>query len=134
LVGLDAAMPIFNAGRNKARLKIARQKYEQACLNYRKIVLRSLQEVSSSLETYWRTEEVLEYRLQLVEASEEYVRLARLRYYNGILSYLDLLDAQRQLFNAEMSLSESKRDRLLYLVQLYKVLGGGWEVLSESNN
>jgi outer membrane protein TolC len=127
MIGLDAAMPIFNAGRNKARLKIARQKYEQACLSYRKIVLRSLQEVSNSLETYWRTEEALESRLQLVEASEEYVRLARLQYYNGILSYLDLLDAQRQLFNAELSLSESKRDRLLSLVQLYKALGGRWK-------
>jgi len=131
MIGLDAAMPIFNAGRNKARLKIARQKYEQACLSYRKIVLRSLQEVSTSLETYWRTEEALEARLELVDASEEYVRLASLQYYNGILSYLDLLDAQRQLFNAELSLSESKRDRLLSLVQLYKVLGGGWEALSE---
>ena len=130
-IGLDAAMPIFNAGRNKARLEIAQQKYEQACLSYRKVVLRSLQEVSTSLETYWRAEEALESRLQLVKASEEYVRLARLQYYNGILSYLDLLDAQRQLFNAELSLSESKRDRLLSLVQLYKVLGGGWEVLSE---
>ena len=132
LIGLDAAMPIFNAGRNKARLEVARQQYEQACLGYRRIVLRSLQEVSSWLETYRRSEEALDARYQLMAASEEYVRLARLQYYNGVLSYLDLLDAQRQLFNAELSLSESKRDRLLSLVQLYKALGGGWQAPAES--
>jgi NodT family efflux transporter outer membrane factor (OMF) lipoprotein len=127
IIGLDAIMPLFNAGKNRAQLAIAREQYEQASLNYRKIVLQSLKEVSDALESYSRSKEELEAHLDLVKSSQEYLRLATLRYYNGVLSYLDLLDAQRQLFNAELSLSESKRDRLVALVQLYKALGGGWQ-------
>jgi NodT family efflux transporter outer membrane factor (OMF) lipoprotein len=132
IIGLDAIMPLFNAGKNRARLAIAREQYEQASLNYRKIVLQSLQEVSDALESYSRSKEELEAHLDLVKSSQEYLRLATLRYYNGVLSYLDLLDAQRQLFNAELSLSESKRDRLVALVQLYKALGGGWKASEDS--
>jgi len=127
IIGLDAAMPLFTAGRNRARLAITKEQYEQTILNYRKVVLRSLQEVSDALESYYRTKEGLEARIQLVASSREYVRLARLRYYNGVLSYLDLLDAQRQLFNAELSLSESKLQRLQAIILLYKALGGGWQ-------
>jgi NodT family efflux transporter outer membrane factor (OMF) lipoprotein len=132
IIGLDAIMPLFNAGKNRAQLAIAREQYEQASLNYRKIVLQSLQEVSDALESYSRSKEELEAHLDLVKSSQEYLRLATLRYYNGVLSYLDLLDAQRQLFNAELSLSESKRDRLVALVQLYKALGGGWQASEDS--
>jgi multidrug efflux system outer membrane protein len=95
-------------------------------------VLQSLQEVSDALESYSRSKEELEAHLDLVKSSQEYLRLATLRYYNGVLSYLDLLDAQRQLFNGELSLSESKRDRLVALVQLYKALGGGWKASEDS--
>ncbi len=128
ILDLDVAMPIFTAGKNRAKLAIAKEQYEQAKLNYRKVVLRSLQEVSNALESYYLSKEALQARRHLVDSSREYVRLAKLRYYNGVLSYLDLLDAQRQLFDSELSLSQSKRDRLVIFVQLYKALGGGWEV------
>jgi multidrug efflux system outer membrane protein len=131
LLGAEAVMPLFTAGRNRARLAIAREQYEQAGLNYRKTVLGALQEVSNALESYARSAEELEARLNLVNASQEYVRLARLLYNNGVRSYLDLLDAQRQLFNAELALSQSKRDRLLSLIFLYRALGGGWVMPEE---
>lgn len=130
-MAIDAAMPVFNAGRNKANLVITKEIYEQACSNYRHVVLRALKEVSDALSLYSLSKDVLETHSQLVDASTEYVRLANLQYFNGILSYLDLLDAQRQLFDAELSLSEARRDRFLSIVFLYKSLGAGWDA-SES--
>ena len=59
-------------------------------------------------------------------ASAEYLRLASLQYRNGVVMYLDVLDAQRQLFDAELSRSESIRNQLTSLVQIYRALGGGW--------
>ena len=133
-MGFDAVLPVFTAGRNRAELALAREQCEQARIHYRQVVLQALQEVSNALESFARTQEDLEAQENLVSATREYVRLGRLQYYNGVLSYLDLLDAQRSLFNAELALSESKRDRLLVLVQLYKALGGGWSQQDLSMN
>jgi multidrug efflux system outer membrane protein len=126
-LGVDVSMPLFTAGRISAQVAIAREQCEQARLNYRLIVLRALREVSDALESYYRSREELEVRQRLLEASREYVRLANLKYYNGILSYLEFLDAQRQLFDAELSMSEAKLKRLAAFVQVYKALGGGWQ-------
>ena len=59
-------------------------------------------------------------------ASEEYYELATKRYRNGVLSYLDVLDAQRLLFDAQIAASQAREVQLIALVDLYKALGGGW--------
>jgi NodT family efflux transporter outer membrane factor (OMF) lipoprotein len=127
VIAYEALTPVFRGGRNVAQYKVARERFEQEKLSYREVVLRALQEVSDALEGYLRTEEALETRQSLVNSSREYSRLAWLRYYNGVLDYLDVLDSQRQLFDAELSLSEAKRNRLVEFVRIYKALGGGWQ-------
>ena len=59
-------------------------------------------------------------------ASREYLRLTDLRYRGGVVSYLEVLDAQRQLFSAEIDLSDSQLTHLLAVIDLYRALGGGW--------
>jgi len=59
-------------------------------------------------------------------AAAEYLRLTDLRYRGGVSSYLEVLDAQRQLFSAELDLADLKRVQLVGAVQLYRALGGGW--------
>ena len=79
-------------------------------------------------------EETLEAELALEKATEEYLALATKRYRNGVLAYIDVLDAQRQLFDAQIAVNISREAQLLALIDLYKALGGGWEpnsILSE---
>lgn len=119
--------PIFNAGANLANLEIARLEQEKVLLNYNKTLLIALVEVSDALHDYYSADDVLRADERLVAASREYLRLARLQYGNGVLNYLDVLDAQRQLFDAELSLSDAQSKKLKAVVQLYKALGGGWQ-------
>ena len=66
----------------------------------------------------------------LYEASKGYVELAQLQYINGVINYLDVLDAQRGFFSAQTGLSNAIRDEQIAVVYLYKALGGGWDNLS----
>ena len=65
--------------------------------------------------------------LRLEEAARSYMELANLQYINGVISYLDVLDAQRGYFDAQIGLNNAVRDELLSVVNLYKALGGGWQ-------
>ena len=64
----------------------------------------------------------------------KYVNLAQLQYKGGSLNYIDVLDAQRKYFDAQISVSNALRDEYLALTNLYKALGGGWNTNSENNN
>ncbi|PMG74560.1 RND transporter [Shewanella sp. 10N.286.51.B7] len=121
--------PIFNAGSISAQYEIAQQEYKQANLAYRSTVLSAYFEVNDAMNSFRRSELAIEAQQDLVAASKEYTRLAMLRYRNGVSSSLDLMDAQRSLFNAELTLSQVRRDRLLSMITLYRSLGGG--VLTE---
>ena len=68
-----------------------------------------------------------ESREQLEKAAHAYLELATLQYLNGVISYIDVLDAQRGLFDAQIGLNESLLDELLSVVSLYKALGGGFQ-------
>ncbi|MCL1068212.1 TolC family protein [Shewanella olleyana] len=120
---------IFNAGSISAQYDIAKEEYKQANLAYRSTVLRAYFEVNDAMNSFRRSELAIEAQQDLVAASKEYTRLAMLRYRNGVSSSLDLMDAQRSLFNAELTLSQVRRDRLLSMITLYRSLGGG--VLTE---
>jgi outer membrane protein TolC len=126
LLGSELLMPIFNMGRNQAKLTVAEQRAYQASIQFQKTVLVALQEVSNQLSNYQSAEQSYDAQRSLVLSSQDYYRLARLRYSNGVASSLDLMDAQRQLFSAEIALSQAKNDRLQSLATLYKALGGGW--------
>ncbi|QLE84600.1 efflux transporter outer membrane subunit [Shewanella sp. Scap07] len=121
--------PIFNAGSISAQYDIAQESSKQALLAYRSTVLAAYFEVNDAMNSFRRSELAIEAQQELVEASRGYTHLAMLRYRNGVSSSLDLMDAQRSLFNAELTLSEVRRDKLLAMIKLYRSLGGG--VLTE---
>lgn len=117
--------PIFNAGSISAQYDIAKESSKQALLAYRSTILNAYFEVNDAMNSFRRSELAIEAQQELVEASRGYTRLAMLRYRNGVSSSLDLMDAQRSLFNAELTLSEVRRDKLLAMIKLYRSLGGG---------
>ena len=86
-----------------------------------------VREVSDALVQFRKVREIRAQQELLITTLQDRSRLAHLRYEGGVNSLLDALDADRELFNAELSLAQTKRNELLSLVQLYKALGGGWQ-------
>jgi len=127
ILNIDIAMPLFNAGARKAELSAAESRFNQARLQYELVVIQALREVSDALNQFHKSGEGLAAILALEKASEEYLVLATKRYRNGVLAYLDVLDAQRLLFDAQIAASRARQAQLFALVDLYKALGGGWE-------
>ena len=117
--------PIFNMGRNKARHKAAQAAYEQEVLQYEKKVQNVFREVNNAIISSNKVKEVRKSREALYESAKSYHELATLQYVNGAVSYIDVLDAQRQLFDAEIALNDAHLNELLSVVILYKALGGG---------
>ena len=85
-------------------------------------------EVSTSLVAYGKLAQAEQEQARAVAALQEATRLATLRYTAGLSSYMEVLEAQQQLFPAQNALSQARLARLLTLVQLYKALGGGWNL------
>lgn len=116
--------PVFDMGKNKAEQAAAQAVYEQAELSYRESVMTAFQEVDDALVSVRKAGEITESQQQLVETAIDYLQLANLQYLNGVVKYLDVLDAQRQLFDARIALNRAILDEHLCLIQLYKALGG----------
>ena len=119
--------PIFNASALGYQVKAAEAQGNQAIAQYQKAILQAFQEVEDSLIAVQKTREQREALEQQVEALQSALHLADLRYQGGRASYLDVLTAQRDLFNSELSLARTRRNQLVSVVQLYKALGGGWQ-------
>ena len=118
---------VFNMGKNKAKHKAAQAAFEQELYSYEKTIINVFKEVNNAIVTYQKVKDVRASREGLYESAKSYHKLARLQYINGITNYIDVLDAQRQLFDAEISLNDAVLQELLASVSLYKVLGGGLE-------
>ena len=118
--------PIFAMGKNKARVKAAKARYEQEVYAYEKSVLTAFKEVNNAIVSVRKVKEIRESRVKLESSASKYLELAELQYINGVISYMDVLDAQRGLLDAQISLNSAIRDELVTVVYLYKVLGGGF--------
>lgn len=127
----NIAGPIFTGGRLKAESDAAAERLEQSILAYEQNILTALSEVSNALENMRSTAERLELQYKLQETSAQYLELAQLRYDNGIVSYLDVLDAQRALFDTQLDAVTGAQQQLNATVDLYRALGGGWAVAEE---
>ena len=119
--------PIFTGGRLKSNLKFAKADQEFAVVQYQQTIQNAFREVSDALVQYRKVREVRIQQELLVATLQDRSRLAHLRYEGGIDTLLNALDSDRELFNAEVDLTQAKRDELLSMVQLYKALGGGWQ-------
>lgn len=124
--GPDMVLPLIDWGRANNRVRGARANAEIAALNYRSIVLNALREVSDALTATDKVALVIEQNEIRTKAGIENTRLQRMRFKAGVNSYLEVLDAERQQYNAQLDLVRSRRDLLIAHVDLYRALGGGW--------
>ena len=125
--GPTISWPIFHGGRLKSNLRAGEAREQQALIGYQQTIQQAFREVEDALVFQRKAAEIRFERQARVAAAQRVVEIANLRYSNGLSSYLDVLDAQRQLFTAELELVSSTRDQLTSVVQIYKALGGGWE-------
>jgi multidrug efflux system outer membrane protein len=123
----QVAQPVFTAGRLKAGVQFAQAEREQALVQYEKTIQTAFTEVSNALIAHQRVRESREQQQALVDALGDRVRLAYLRYRGGVDTQLNALDADRDLFQAQLDLAQVRLQELLTVVQLYKALGGGWQ-------
>ncbi len=123
----QVTQPIFTAGRLKSGVKLAEAERERVLVQYEKTIQTAFTEVSDSLIAHQRVRESRERQEALVAALQDRLRLAYLRYRGGVDTQLNALDADRDLFQAELDLSQIRLNELLTVVQLYKTLGGGWQ-------
>lgn len=122
----ELSSPIFSFGKRKAKYQAALEAYDVARFRYEEKVLQAFREVDDAITAFIAAKENTELMDTLKTSSQKYVELARVQYINGQTGYLDVLDAQRSHFNAEIEHSNAIRDQYLALIDMYKALGGGW--------
>lgn len=127
LLGANLLQPIFAMGRNRARLKARKAACERAAYAYEKAVLSAFRDAYNAITEFNKIKDIYDTRLSLEQSAKTTLELAQLQYVNGAIGYMDLLDAQRTYFDAQLSLSNAIRDKRITMVNLYKALGGGWE-------
>lgn len=120
-------LPIFDGGRNRANLRVAQAEQKIAIASYEKAIQTAFQEVSDGLANRQGLLDQLAAQRELVRVEKERLDMANLRYQNGVSSYFDVLDAQRSAFAAQQELISVQLSQRQNLVELYKVLGGGWQ-------
>jgi multidrug efflux system outer membrane protein len=121
------AAPLFEFGRRKAKYQAAIHAYDVARLDYEERVLMAFKECSDAYVRYCNARRTTQLKNELREAALKYVELATFQYRYGGTKYIDVLDAQRRYFDAQIGQSNAVRDEYIALVQLYKALGGGWQ-------
>jgi NodT family efflux transporter outer membrane factor (OMF) lipoprotein len=126
-IGPTITWPVFDAGRIRANIEVRNAQQEQALRLYEKSVLTAFQDVENALVNYGN--EQIRYRslLEATAANRRAVQLANDLYTQGLVPFLNVLDAQRTLYSSENDLAQSEASMASNLVALYKALGGGWE-------
>ncbi len=119
-------VPLFTAGAIAGQVKVAESVQKESLFQYQKVIQQAFREVEDGLIDQAKSREQFQAQRQQVVALQKYARLARLRYDNGYTSYIEVLDAERSLFNAELSYAQTQGVLFRTLVNLYKSMGGGW--------
>ncbi len=119
--------PIYTAGRITSGVELAEAQQRSALAQYEGAIQTGFSDVSNALVAYQKVREVRVQRQLLVTALQDRKRLAYLRFRGGVDTMLNALQADQDLFTAQLSLAQVRRDELLSLVQLYRALGGGWQ-------
>ncbi|HCK32865.1 MAG: multidrug transporter [Micavibrio sp.] len=121
----NITLPIFQGGRNKANLDLAKIRKEKAIVSYEQAIQNAFRDVSDELAARATLDEQLAAQERLVAAAQKVYDLSQARYDAGVDSFLSVLDAQRELYSYEQSAIETQRQRLANLANLFKALGGG---------
>jgi multidrug efflux system outer membrane protein len=123
----QVTQPIFTAGALKSNVRLARAQQQIALIQYERTIQTAFSDVSNALVEHRKVREIRAQQQLLVTTLEDRRQLAYMRYQGGVDSLLSALDADRDLFSAELSLAQTRRDELTALVLLYRALGGGWQ-------
>ncbi len=126
--GPSISVPIFTAGAIRGQVAQAEARREQALYQYQQAIQTAFRETEDALVGQLKLREQLTAQGRRVTALKGYARLARLRYDNGYTSFLEVLDAERSLFTAELDYARNQGDLFQALVNVYKAMGGGWVV------
>jgi outer membrane protein, multidrug efflux system len=124
--GGSLLQPLFTGGTLAGRLAVSEAQQKQALYAYQQAIQTAFGEVENSLVDQAKTRVQVAAQGRQVEALGRYAQLARLRYENGYTSYLEVLDAERSLFQAQLELAQTQGQLHFALISLYKALGGGW--------
>jgi multidrug efflux system outer membrane protein len=127
IVSPGIIQPIFQGGRLRANVRASEARKQEALLAYKKSIQQAFQEVSDALVGVRRLREVRLESERQVKALSLQTDLAYQRYYGGVTPYLEVLDSDRQLFEAELVLTQAQANELLAVIALYRALGGGWQ-------
>jgi outer membrane protein, multidrug efflux system len=120
--------PLFTGGAIRGQVDIAEAQQQQLVSAYQRAIQVAFREVDDALIAGQRTREELDAQAQRLDALRNYTRLAHLRFDNGYSNYLEVLDAERGLFNAELDYTRVKSDTYFALIDLYNAMGGGWVI------
>ena len=124
--GASLSAPVFTAGQLAGQVQVAEAQQKQALLGYQKAIQDAFRSVNDALIDQDRTRAQLAAQRQQIDSLKTYADTARLRYDNGYTSYLEVVDAERSLFNAQLTFTQSQQTLLQAMINLYKAMGGGW--------
>jgi multidrug efflux system outer membrane protein len=130
--GVPVTVPIFTAGRIGGQVKGAEAFQQQALYGYLQAVQNAFREVDDALVERAKSDQRLQSLNRQVAALENYARLARMRYDEGVMSFLEVLDSERSLFNVELSQTAGQSTLFRSLITIYKAMGGGWVEAAEA--
>jgi outer membrane protein, multidrug efflux system len=125
--GAQLAQPLFAGGRIRSGVRLSEAQQKEAELSYRQTIQQAFRDVSDALIAYTKNQEFREQEELLTKAAEDATRLSNVRYTGGAASYLEVLDSDTRYFSARLNLAQALLNERLALVQVYNVLGGGWE-------
>ncbi len=126
-LGPTVSLPIFQGGQLRSTLQLRKEQQQEAAVNYERTVLNAWHEVDNALTAYNAEQQRRDELVQAVAQNRRALGLAQLRYRQGLIDFLTVLDAQRSLLQTEQQLADSTTTVSNNLVALYKALGGGWE-------
>jgi NodT family efflux transporter outer membrane factor (OMF) lipoprotein len=127
VVGPSITLPIFEGGRLKGALHLREAQQQEAAIVYKRTVLQAWREVDDALVVYDAEQRRRDRLKTVVSLNQRALSIARQRYKAGAVDFLDVLNVQKQLLDAQSNLEQSKADAAANLITLCKVLGGGWE-------
>lgn len=124
---ITGLLPIFDANALQSQEELARTNREIALLTYQKTIQTALKETEDSMVSLQKSKEVLHHNQVQVAALQSATTLAEQRYYNGVSSYIEVLDAQRNLFQSELNLIDGQRQTIGSIISFVKAIGGGFK-------
>jgi multidrug efflux system outer membrane protein len=124
---LALSLPVFEGGRNRANLNLAKARYDEAVANHEARLLTALREVEDALSDVQQRQQQGDVQVQAQQAAARAVLVAQARFDRGVSTYLDVTDAQRSALAADRAAAQIRTQRLLAAVSVARALGGGWQ-------